>query len=249
MSEKDEDKSGKKGQIVGMSNALARAGHGLSLAEKRLIALAASQLDSRKPHGTGLLTSRLSAADYAETFDLDANTAYEQLQEGAEHLYQRTITFYKPAKKRRRGEEQEGTRVTMRWVGEVHYQRGEGWLELHWWHRVVPHLTGLQKQFTKYSLAQASALRSMYSWRLLELLTSYQDRGHMEIDIADFREAVDAPPSMIDFGQLRRRVLEPAIKELRDKDGWLIEWEPQKKGRRVAALRFRFRRDPQERLF
>jgi plasmid replication initiation protein len=53
---------------------------------------------------------------------------------------------------------------------------------------------------------------------------------------------MDAPPSLQDFGQLRRRVIEPAVNELTAKDGWTITWEPIKAGRRVKALRFEFER-------
>jgi plasmid replication initiation protein len=73
----------------------------------------------------------------------------------------------------RRGDKKigdKGTVTRMRWVGRASYQEKEGWVELAFWHQVVPHLMGLRKQFTTYKLQQASALRSIYSWRLLELL-------------------------------------------------------------------------------
>jgi plasmid replication initiation protein len=38
------------------------------------------------------------------------------------------------------------------------------------------------------------------------------------------------------------------VKELTEKDGWLIAWTPIKAGRKVTALRFEFKRDPQGRL-
>ena len=41
---------------------------------------------------------------------------------------------------------------------------------------------------------------------------------------------------------------EPAVKELQDRDGWLIQWQPIKAGRKTAALRFNFMRDPQAKL-
>jgi len=40
-------------------------------------------------------------------------------------------------------------------------------------------------------------------------------------------------------------MIEPAIKELTEKDGWLIQWEPVKTGRKVGSLRFTFMRNPQ----
>ena len=38
------------------------------------------------------------------------------------------------------------------------------------------------------------------------------------------------------------------MKELQEKDGWLIQWLPIKAGRKVKAVRFTFMRDPQGRL-
>jgi plasmid replication initiation protein len=50
------------------------------------------------------------------------------------------------------------------------------------------------------------------------------------------------------FNNIKRRIIEPAIKELMEKDGWLIDWKPIKRGRKVAQLQFRFARNPQGQL-
>jgi len=236
--------------LVTMSNALTRAGHGLSLAEKRIVAMAISKLDSRTiPKGAqGVPVTKINAADYAETFDVDKNTAYDQLRSGAKHLYARSITFYEPAFKRD-GRSIEPTLVQMRWVGSVKYHMGQGWVELHWWPQLMTHLVGLTKHFTSYQLQQASALRSQYSWKLLELLSRFKSTGVAEYTIEDFGVSMGASPKqMLNFSNVRRRIIEPAIKELCEKDGWVIEWEPVKAGRKVRAVRFKFSRDPQQRL-
>lgn len=233
---------------VTMSNALTRAGHGLTLAEKRVVAIAVSKLDSRRQLPPGQVPrTKITAAEYAEAFGVDLDTAYDQLQSAAKQLYNRSITFYEPAWKRN-GKPLPPTRVQMRWVGSVKYQKGEGWVELAWWPDLMRHLTGLRAQFTTYQLQQASALRSVYSWKLLELLTRFQSTGWAEYDIEDFKASMDAPPSLSDFGQVKRRIIEPAVKELIEKDGWLIQWRPIKAGRKVKAVRFDFMRDPQGRL-
>lgn len=231
---------------VTMSNALTRAGHGLTLAEKRIVAAAVSKLDSRRVLNE-VPRTKITATEYAETFEVDIDTAYDQLQNAAKQLYNRSITFYEPAHKRN-GKPLPPTRVQMRWVGSVKYQDGEGWVELAWWPDLLRHITGLQRQFTTYQLQQASALRSAYSWRLLELLMRFESTGWAEYTIEDFKASMDAPPSLSDFGQVKRRILDPAVKELTEKDGWLIQWQPIKAGRKVKALRFTFMRDPQKML-
>lgn len=234
---------------VTMSNALTRAGHGLTLAEKRIVASAVSKLDSRRSFPSGEVPrTRITAMEYADTFQVDIDTAYEQLQDAAKQLYKRSITFHEPAFKRN-GKPLPPTMVQMRWVGSVKYQKGEGWVELAWWPDLLRHLLGLKAQFTTYQLQQTSALRSTYSWKLLELLTRFQSTGKAEYTIEDFCASMEATEKQAaNFAKVRTKIIEPAVKELQEKDGWLIQWEPVKAGRKVKALRFTFMRDPQARL-
>ncbi|SVW35712.1 replication initiator protein [Klebsiella pneumoniae] len=181
-------------------------------------------------------------------FEVSLDTAYDQLQDGAKHLYNRSITFYEAAH-RRNGKPLPPTRVQMRWIGSAKYQEGEGWVELHWWPDLLRHLTGLKRQFTSYQLKQASALRSAYSWKLLELLMRFEQNGWAEYTIEDFCASMDATEKQREnFAKVRTKIIEPAVKELVEKDGWLIEWKPVKAGRKVAKVRFEFKRDPQGRL-
>lgn len=229
------------GNLVSMSNALTRAAHGLSLAEKRIVLSAVAKLDSRTPPMLDPCPLvRITAAEYAETFGLDMDTAYDQLKEGGKNLYNRSISFYEPAFKRGK----EVLKLTqMRWVGQATYHDGEGWIELGFWHLVVPHLMGLKRQFTSYQLQQATRLRSVYTWKLLELLMRFSDTGWAEYTIEDFQASMDATESQIaNFGKLRTQIIEPAIKELTTKDKWLIDYQPIKAGRRVKAIRFDFSR-------
>lgn len=239
---------------VTMSNALVRAGHGLTLAEKRIVMLAVSKLDSRAPAPVPARLSpvprtKITAAEYAETFGVDANTAYEALQEAAKNLFERKITFFEPAYTRA-GKPLKAIRNDMRWVGRCKYHENEAWVELSWWPDLLPSLMGLKKQFTTYKLQQANALRSAYSWRLLELLMHYKSSGTAEYTIEDFCASMDATEKQkANFNNIKRRIIEPAVKELTEKDGWIIQWTPIKAGRKVVRLRFEFKKNPQSNLF
>ena len=236
-------------RLVTMSNALTRAGHGLTLGEKRIVASAVAKLHSRRALPAGEVPrTRISAAEYSETFGVDVDTAYDQLQSAARTLYKRSITFFEPAFKRN-GKALPPTMVQMRWVGSVKYQKGEGWVELAWWPDLLRHLVGLQRQFTTYQLQHASALRSTYTWTLLELLMRFKSTGRAEYTVEDFCASMDATEKQAaNFAKIRTKIIEPAVKELTEKDGWLIQWQPIKAGRRVASIRFTFMRDPQGRL-
>ncbi|WP_232343300.1 replication initiation protein [Burkholderia pseudomallei] len=77
----------------------------------------------------------------------------------------------------------------------------------------------------------------------------FKSTGWRHIDIDEFAMALDVRPShRSNFAQLRRWIIEPAVKELVEKDGWSIAWVPIKAGRKVTALRFTFSRARQGRL-
>ena len=230
-------------RIVSLSNAVVRAGHSLTLAEKRLVMLAVSKLDSRIPPRGSMYhpVSRVTAEEYAETYGVEMNTAYESLQQSGLKLVNRRLSY-----------SEDGRRKSwMNWVGRAEYHDGEGWIELHWWHELLPQLFMLRKHYTSYQLRQAAALRSVYSWRLMERLQQYADKegaGKASFKLDEFCESLQAPPSCAKhYGSLKRRIIDPAVRELRDKDGWLIDWRPTRSGsRKVTGLRFVFERSKQQ---
>lgn len=219
-------------RCVNMSNALVRSAQGLSLAEKRLVMLAVSQLDSKKPAIPENLVAKITAGEFAETFGVSKDTAYNELQSAGKQLFQRYISFYG---------ESENVLHQMHWVGEAKYHKREGYIELHFWHRLAPHLFELKDMFTSYRLSRTAALRSIYSWRLFELLQQFKKTGWVRLSIDEFTHAMEAAPTMRNnFANLRIKVIEPAVKEICEKDGLAVTWEAEKAGRKVKALIFKF---------
>lgn len=227
---------------VSMSNSLVRAAHGISLAEKRVVCACLAKMDSVRMDN-GRYKFKLNADEFAETFNVSHVTAYEQLMETGKKLMKRTARVIEETP---RGKKE---RIWV-WVSGVTYHHGEGWVELGFSHEMTPHLAVLRKEFTSYKLKHASALRSMYSWRLLELMMQFKKTGLLRIDIEEFCHAMEVSESARNnFGELRRRIIEPAVKELTEKDNFLIEWEGTKPGgRRITGLEFRFEINPQGKL-
>jgi plasmid replication initiation protein len=234
---------------ISMSNRLARSAQSLNLVEKRLVALGLARTDS-VPLNRMVLASnagwkmKVTAMEYADAFDVDPTTAYEQLKAASEKLFERYVRY---EIKGRRGKPEE---KKFRWVSGAHYAPGEGYVELNFSPEIAPHLLGLRKQFTTYKLRQAAAFDSIYAWRLFELLKSWQSSGLYTTEIEEFWEAMEAPPSCRkDFKGLRVRVIEPAVQSITAKAAMLVEWKPIRAGsRRVTGLEFRFAPDPQQKL-
>lgn len=239
-----------KTRTVNMSNALVSSAQSLHLREKRVIALAISKLDSVRHPGADSPTVRIDAHEYAELAEIDIRGAYRELAEATESVRKRTITFAHEWSKT------PGAKKTFRavtrtgWVDRATYIEGQGLVEIKFSATVSPHLTFLRERFTSYQLGQASGLRSLYSWRLLELLKQFEKTGWREFEVDDFIKTLELSATyQKNFGEIKRRVIEPAVLELKVKDGWEIDVIYIKAGRKISKVRFNFKRSPQADLF
>jgi plasmid replication initiation protein len=226
---------------VVVSNYITRSAQTLNLVEKRILMAGIAKLGGVNGE------IKLTAQEYAETYDVDMSTAYRELKNAVNSLMKRYLSWQVKDGKHI------GT-LTCVWVQGYKYFKEEGYVKFKFSEYIFPFLFELEREFTKYQLQQAAALRSIYSWRLLEMFEQMKDKadgsGWLSMSIEEFWHAMEATESYkANFGLLRKWVIEPAIKELTEKDNWLIEWEARKRGRKVATLLFKFQRNPQGSLF
>jgi plasmid replication initiation protein len=223
---------------VSMSNSIVSAAHALNLSEKRIVSAGLAKLDSMAKKAP-TRPIRITAMEFAECFGIDETTAYEQLHRGAKSLYRRSIRRAIDTPYGRKFED-------IRWIDRALYHRGEGFVEMNFTAHIGPYLMALEKRFTTYKLEQTRALRSIHSWRLFENLKRWETTGKWIVEIEDFHHAMEATPSYrSNFAQLRKWVIEPAVRELREVNGLDIIWTCHKTGRKVTRLVFLFERASQ----
>ncbi|WP_141084309.1 RepB family plasmid replication initiator protein, partial [Campylobacter jejuni] len=76
-----------------------------------------------------------------------------------------------------------------RWVDKIGYEAKSGIVFLRFTQDIVPLITRLEENFTKYELEQVSQLTSSYAIRLYELLIQWRSAGKTPIfDLALFRQ-------------------------------------------------------------
>lgn len=219
-----------------MHNTLVSASHGLNLSEKRLVSMAVAKLSPKAAALPGK-PIKILAVDFAKQFGLEPHTAYVQLREAQENLfnrYIRHIEHYGP-------KDQKIEVVKMRWISSIRYKEGEGEISVAFAPEITQFLVQLKKHFTSYQLSKAAALRSTYSWRLFENLERFRETGVWEVDMDRFHIIMETPKSYrANFAQTRRWVLDPALSELAARTNITAEVEPIRRGRKIARLRFTF---------
>jgi plasmid replication initiation protein len=104
-----------------------------------------------------------------------------------------------------------------------------------------PFLLQLSKNFTAYDLRNITKL-SVYSIRLYELLKQYETFGVRTLSIDEMKAMFQVEEQYALYADFYRWVIKPSEAEInKHTDLSIIEVEKLKEGRKVVALRFRFR--------
>ena len=220
--------SEKNNFVVTKSNHLIEAGYRLSLNEQRLVLMAISKLDSRKPLPKDN-DFTISASEFSIAFDIPLKQAYENLESAANRLYEQDIKTYDGLHK---------TRERFRWVDCVKYWDGEGKVTLSFSNKIIPYLTLLHTQLTSYNLKQISSLSTSYAIRFYELLTQFKKTGNRWIALDLLKERLELDKKYNRFFNLKVRVIQPSIDEINEKTDLSVSWEVVKKGRVIIGLKF-----------
>ncbi|WP_228394513.1 replication initiation protein, partial [Pseudomonas helleri] len=99
---------------------------------------------------------------------------------------------------------------------------------------MLPYLTELTKQFTKYALVDVAKMDSTHAIRMYELIMQWESVGRREISIDELREwfqLQDKYPSIKDF---KLRVLDPAIAQINEHSPIMVGWTQKKTGRKIT---------------
>ncbi len=224
-----------KNELVAKSNKLIEASYRLDLVEQRIILFAITE--ARKT-GKGLNATdfvTIAAKDYAEHFGADEKSAYAQLKKAAETLFSRHVVI------RDIHPETGQERVTkVRWLSAASYIDGAGAIQLQFAGAMVPYITRLEAEFTRYKLEKIAGMSSAYAIRLYELLIQWGSIGQREIELEWLKKTLMADkdyPRLFDF---KKRVIDVALAQINQYSDLNASYSQRKTGRTVTHFTFTF---------
>ena len=221
--------------MVYKSNALVEAAYRLSVQEQRILLACISQV-RRDETVTDEVLYSVRAADLAKMSGTAVEAAYSELKAAALRLKRREVRLTQEPN----GKGKKPKIMITGWVQTIFYIEGEGRVELRFTKDMLPYLTELTRQFTKYALADVAKMDSAYGIRLYELLMQWDSQGQREIEIEQLREWLQLEgryPSIKDF---KKWVLDPAVAQINEHSPLQVAWAQRKTGRRVSHLLFTF---------
>mgnify|MGYP004539276651 FL=1 len=226
-----------KTELVVKDNALINASYNLDLVEQRLILLA---IVEARESGKGINANdplTVHAESYINQFGVHRNTAYQALKDACDDLFARQFSYQSLSEK--------GNIINhkSRWVSEVAYIDNEAVVRLIFAPAIVPLITRLEEQFTKYEIQQISNLTSAYAVRLYEILIAWRSTGKTPlITMYDFRQKIGVLETeykrMYDF---KKYVLDIALKQVNEHTDITVKVEQHKTGRSITGFSFSFK--------
>lgn len=223
--------------LVVKDNALINASYNLDLVEQRLILLA---IVEARESGKGINANdplEVHAESYTRQFNVARQTAYQALKDACKDLFARQFSYQEINK---RGNVEN---VLSRWVSEIRYIDAEATVKLIFAPAIVPLITRLEEQFTKYELQQISNLTSAYAVRLYELLIAWRSTGQTPvIELTEFRKKIGVlDDEYTRMGNFKDRVLNLAIVQINEHTDIKVKCEQHKKGRNISGFSFTFK--------
>ena len=218
-------------------NALMNASYNLDLVEQRLILLA---IIEARESGKGINANdplTVHAETYIDQFGVHRNTAYQALKDACNNLFSRQFSYQEVNK---RGNTEH---VRSRWVSEVRYTDAEATVKLVFAPIVIPLITRLEEQFTKYDIEQISGLSSAYAVRLYELLICWRSTGKTPIiELAEFKKrmgVLDGDYTRSD--NFKKWVLDNPLEQINQHTDITVSYEQHKTGRNITGFSFKFK--------
>lgn len=215
------------------SNALIEASYSLSVAEQRILLACIAQVDRGSPITDEVMYS-VPVLSIAKAINSDSKSIYKELFEAARKLRRREVSIeLEPNGGGRKAKTLEAS-----WVQSIAYSEREGVIKLRFNKDMLPFLSELKEQFTRYDFSDVAKMTSIYGIRLFEMLIQYTTLGAREIALEDLRKWLRLHDKYLLMADLRRYVIEPGIKQVNQHSPLQVDYELRRTGRKISHVKF-----------
>lgn len=210
------------------SNQVIEASYQLSAVEQRIVLAAISRIPKNQPITDDELYP--VSVDELKQLGVHEKTAYRDLKEGINRLYERSINLSIDDKS-----------IKMRWVQEIQFLDSQSVIGIRFSKPILPFISNLSREFTKYALSDIAGINSGYGIRIYELLVQYRQIGKREISVESLRTMLELGKKYPLFADFKKRVIDTAIDQINEYSPLKVTYEQKKTGRKVTHIIFSFK--------
>jgi len=222
--------------LVIKDNTLINSSYVLNLNEKRLInfCVAVAQMTNTPINNNDYIT--VHAEDFATMFQIDSKLVYTALKTACDTILKRVFSYSYITPRGNKGVKKSN------WLQSVDYIDGEGKVKVLFTKELIPFISELERNFTKYHIRDTAKMTSVYAIRLYELIIAWRSCHKTPIfEIEEFRNKLGVESTeysrMTDF---KKRVLDVAVEQINELSNIRIKVIQHKKGRSISGFSFTF---------
>ena len=235
--------------MITKSNTLVEACYDLSVAEHDLMTLAINKMH-KQPTGTKQVT--ISAKEFAIANKVTDNYAYKTLKDTAKTLGERKLKFPLYVDNNIQAEDSSQKLCVLKpnhsnfkvlkaeysWLQGISYQDQEGYILLHFSDPLAFLIEHTNQAYTKYDYIKTVNFKGASSKRMYELIHKWKGLGKTpEMTVAEWKEYFGVTDSYPKVAEFKRRVLDPAIKQINEQGEFKLTLTSRKEGRGISHFR------------
>lgn len=211
-----------KNNLIVKSNQVVEASYSLTAMEQRLILCAIAQVPIKEE----VLDSVMYPISLEAVAKLSGNEGIrlEHLREALNRLYDRSIVLRDQDKS-----------TSFRWIQQK-TETKSGELSIRFSAPILPFLSNLNESFTKYLESDIVGISSPYAIRFYELMMQYRSVGKREISLEDLRWMFQLQDKYPIWADLKKRVIDQAVKEINQYSPYKLTIEPKKTGQKITSI-------------
>lgn len=175
----------------------------------------------------------LTAKEFSEVFNIDLSNSYKYLYKACRKLMKTSIMV-------ERHDTDEVWEINI--CSMARYNKKAGSITIAFTDYIMPYLAQVKQRFVLYNLKEIANFGSLYTTRLYELLQEFQETGWMLKSVEELREAFAVGSKFKTYNDFKKYTFGHACKEINDNYDIGLSFEEIKEGRKIAAVRFFFKK-------
>lgn len=218
-----------RGQYIAKKNPLIRqVRFNLTTVEQKIVLYLISQI---KPTDTELEPVTISIREYLQLCGVDPDQTINRqaLKNTLKRLADKSCWIRLP----------DGSETLFRWIEDPVIAPRAKNITLKLKQTLKPYLLELHDYYTQYQLMYILPMQSQYAIRLYELFKSCETLQEVTFKVSKLRELLNLSEDILPlYANFRHSIVDLSIKEINQYTDLTIEYQPNKKGRKVDSLTF-----------
>ena len=213
--------------VVVQNNSLVMGNYDMTTMEQKLFMI---MLSTIKKDDTSTKVTSFRVVDLAEIMQITSQVLYRDLKDICKSLMSKVVEV-KMAN---------GDWDIFNIISKAEYKKGQGVITLTINKLSEPYLLQLKELFTAFKLDNVLCMDGKYAIRIYQQAKSNIYKGEYIVDINEFKKQLKLTQNSYGkYGNIKAKILIPAIKEINEKTDIDLTVEEIKVGRKVRALKFR----------